>query len=273
MKTKQLLLTLLAFLLPLSSLADVWQDPETKVNYEYTVGKREASVKAGKLYIAGSPDVVGDINLLSKISIEGNEYTVTSIGKYAFYNRDKMTSVNIPEGITSIRDYAFDGCDNLTNVIIPSSVDSTEFGAFYECTGLRDVTLSEGITYIGNLTFGDCTSLASITIPESVISIGGQAFRRCNFTTVKIPQNVTSIGENPFNGCPLVNIFVDEKNTNFDSRNNCNAIIKTSSNALICGCRTTDIPSSVYRIDDLAFSRCKGLTSIVILNFNLICND
>lgn len=46
MKTNQLLLTLLAVLLPLTSWANVWQDPETKVNYEYTVGKSEASVKA-----------------------------------------------------------------------------------------------------------------------------------------------------------------------------------------------------------------------------------
>ena len=47
MKTKQLLLILLSALLPLAAWADIWQDPETKVNYEYTVGKSEASVAAG----------------------------------------------------------------------------------------------------------------------------------------------------------------------------------------------------------------------------------
>lgn len=52
MKTKQLLLVVLATLLPLSSFADVWQDPETKVNYEYTPGSGVAKVKAGENDIA-----------------------------------------------------------------------------------------------------------------------------------------------------------------------------------------------------------------------------
>ena len=62
MKTKQILLTLLAILLPLTSWADEWQDPETKVWYTYTVGKNEASVRAGdNYYNLGSPNVSGNI--------------------------------------------------------------------------------------------------------------------------------------------------------------------------------------------------------------------
>ena len=42
------LLPLLATLLiPIAAWADVWQDPETKVNYEYTLGQSEAGVKKG----------------------------------------------------------------------------------------------------------------------------------------------------------------------------------------------------------------------------------
>ncbi|MBQ6209968.1 MAG: leucine-rich repeat protein, partial [Prevotella sp.] len=52
----------------------------------------------------------------------------------------------------------------------------------------------------------------------------------------------------------------------YDSRNNCNAIIETSTNTLISGCKNTSIPNSVTTIGDGAFHGCSGLTSITIPN-------
>ena len=70
-----------------------------------------------------------------------------------------------------------------------------------------------------------------------------------------------------FGGCSgLTSILVDENNKIYDSRDNCNAIIKTATNALIVGCMNTKIPDSVTSIGDCAFSGCTGLTSIVIPN-------
>lgn len=50
----------------------------------------------------------------------------------------------------------------------------------------------------------------------------------------------------------------------FDSRENCNAIIETSTNTLITGCKTTIIPESVTCIGDHAFWYCRSLQSINI---------
>ena len=50
----------------------------------------------------------------------------------------------------------------------------------------------------------------------------------------------------------------------YDSRNDCNAIIKTSDNTLVVGCKNTIIPSSVTSLGDWAFFGCSGLTSITI---------
>ncbi|MBP5560644.1 MAG: leucine-rich repeat protein, partial [Muribaculaceae bacterium] len=55
-------------------------------------------------------------------------------------------------------------------------------------------------------------------------------------------------------------------NTVYDSRNNCNAIIKTASNTLFVGCQNTVIPNSVTSIGCYAFFRCSGLTSVTIPN-------
>ena len=85
---------------------------------------------------------------------------------------------------------------------------------------------------------------------------------------------MTSIGYSAFEHCNhLTSITVDARNTHYDSRNNCNAIIATASNTLIVGCQNTIIPDSVTRIGDWAFASCSGLTSITIPNSVTIIGD
>ena len=52
----------------------------------------------------------------------------------------------------------------------------------------------------------------------------------------------------------------------YDSRDNCNAIIETTTNTLLAGCQKTIIPNDVTSIGDGAFVYCSGLTSITIPN-------
>ena len=74
----------------------------------------------------------------------------------------------------------------------------------------------------------------------------------------------TSIGNNAFNYCQsLSSISVAEDNPVFDSRNNCNAIIETSSNSLLIGCNSTVIPEDVTSISPMAFLG-SGLEEITI---------
>ena len=59
---------------------------------------------------------------------------------------------------------------------------------------------------------------------------------------------------------------MDEGNTKYDSRDNCNAIIETETNTLIFGCKSTVIPDGVTSIGKSAFRICSGLTSVTIPN-------
>lgn len=110
-----------------------------------------------------------------------------------------------------------------------------------------------------------CDTLDAVDLPCGLLSIGDYAFFGSSVASVTIPSEVKYIGVSAFNFCPnLTSLKVDERNPIFDSRNDCNAIIRTSDDRLVYGCRTTVIPQSVRSIDEYAFCGCEGLGQLVL---------
>ena len=256
---KKFILTLLAFVLSLTSWA------QTKINgiyYELDASSKTASVTSG------DDKYSGEVTIPSTVSYEDVTYSVTSIGNYAFSSCSGLISVTIPNSVTSIGNYAFFCCSGLISVTIPNSVTSIGHDAFWRCSGLMSVIIPNSLKIIEYDAFEECSSLTSIEIPNSVTSIESSAFSSCtSLTSITIGNSVTSIGINPFSSCSsLTSITVDAGNSVYDSRENCNAIIETSSNTLVVGCKKSTIPNSVTGIGEDAFSGCFGLTSIILPN-------
>ena len=122
------------------------------------------------------------------------------------------------------------------------------------------------VTKIGSYAFYYCSNLTFVSIPNTVKTIGDHAFYVCSgLTSLHISANVTSIEDRAFAYCSgLESIEVEAGNKVYDSRNNCNALVKTNTNTLLIGCKNTEIPSSVKVIAEGAFRGCTELTNIEI---------
>ncbi len=190
--------------------------------------------------------------------------TLESIGENAF-EYCHIKTVNIPESVTSIGVGAFENCELLTTVNIPKGVKKLEDYTFRFCQSLKTITLQEGLQSIGTRVFRGCPELNVINMPESLISIDKEAFYESGITSLYIPKNVSSIGIGIAYYCSkLAEIKVDPKNTIFDSRDNCNGIIETTSNELVLGCQNTVIPNTVTSMSGYAFENCVALKSLKI---------
>lgn len=130
---------------------------------------------------------------------------------------------------------------------------------------LRSIVLPKSFISIGGYAFGSQSYMTSITMQDGLQEIKDKAFLYCEkLTNVIIPNSVVDISNNAFGFCRNLNqILVDEKNPIYDSKEDCNAIIKTKTNELIVGCNNTQIPNSVKSIGDNAFFG-SGIKSIVI---------
>ena len=139
----------------------------------------------------------GSISVPETVTNNGTEYSVTTIGEYAFKG-STVTSVSMPESITSIGTSAFSVCKNLESVALPESLTTLGSHAFYFCKSLKAVKIPSGVTAILGSCFSECSSLESVIIPEGVTTIGQYAFFGCNLKELTLPSTVTMIGSSAF---------------------------------------------------------------------------
>ena len=268
----------------------------------------------GNVVTPYATDVFG-ANIISNEYVDGRgvitfDRNVTSIGNLAFYSQKTLESITIPNSVAEIGPSAFQFCSSLSSVIIPDSVIQIGRLAFYACGGLVEIILGKSVLSIGEQTFDSCTNLTSVLFSDSLVSIGEKAFwnctrltsidlpnsleridsyafRRCSsLTSMFIPASVKTIGQGVLTETNVLSLSVSQDNPNYDSREDCNAIIESSTNTLISGCKNTIIPNSIKTIgvgafayvkiatinlpnaieiiDDYAFQYCSTLSSIVL---------
>lgn len=216
------------------------------------------TVKEGHLAVSGYDEsgFKGVANIVSSIIYKGNFYEVLEISDEAFNNCDGLISVSIPTCVTKIGSYAFGGCYNLT------SMDIKDLSAW--CKISFDNYASNPLLFVHHL-YVKGKEVKELIIPSDITKINSYTFTGCSYlNSIRIHKNVTSVGA-AFSYCGgLTSITVEEGNSNYDSRDNCNAIIQKSTNTLVTGCSKTIIPNDIKSIASDAFKGCEGLESLTI---------
>ena len=233
---KKSLLLLLSVLSVLSAVADEYTDPATKVVYSYEPVSGVAKVKDGK-------DAVGEVAILERFTVGGQEYVVNFIDHGAFEHNERTTAV-----------------------VFPPTVNEISSNAFYGCSSLMSVFFSEGLEHIGGQAFAECP-LTSLEFPEGLTRIYWAAFSNCHkLKSIKIPSTLVTIDRSAFVCCDsLKAITIDENNGRYDSRDGINAIITRGWGTLLIGCGSTVIPSTVKAIGDEAFWCCTSLKGELVI--------
>ncbi|MBE5923850.1 MAG: hypothetical protein E7271_05195 [Lachnospiraceae bacterium] len=101
-----------------------------QVGYEVEGGKLWFDITTGE--ITWAQETV--TSAVIPETIEG--VTVQSIGEWAFYNHEGLTSVTLPDTVTIIKKGAFYGCSSLESITIPKGVTTIEKNAFKYCSSL-----------------------------------------------------------------------------------------------------------------------------------------
>lgn len=159
--------------------------------------------------------------LAYKLSNDGTYYSVVGLGECA------DTHIVIPAvyeslPVKEIAERAFYNKNDISSVVIPDSVMSIGREAFYACHGLVRAEIGNGVTEIKEYAFTSCEGLTTVVIGESVSSIGEMAFRTNSICKVINNSDlVLSFGLSEFgNIAEKAVVLVDrEGNTSYKNTN------------------------------------------------------
>lgn len=178
------------------------------------------------------------------IELEDSSSNPMCYAKNLYIDGQKLTELNIPEGITEIPEFAFCGNDDIVKVKIPNTVTS-----------------------IGQRAFSGCSSLEEVSIPASVKDIWTDAFNSSNIKSVYITDlaawcgiKFSGKGSNPLteadqlyvNNKPVKNLVIPEG-------------VKSISKFAFYSCWEFDsviLPDSLEKLGNFAFGECNKITSI-----------
>lgn len=155
------------------------------------------------------------------------------------------------------------GCGN---TVIPRETERIESIAFSDNELLDSIDIPENVKQIGYRAFLCCKNLKSVTFHEGLEKIGKEAFRECTkLEEIYIPSTVKEIGKAPFRETGNIQkIVVDKNNENYNSGDNCNVLIDSTTDHLIAGSNNAFIPYGVTVIEEFAFYNCTTLQEIEI---------
>lgn len=186
---------------------------------------------------------------MSKFDKGGSAYVVRPYIKDGYY-----TDGTLYYEIDKTEAILIGTADKVREIVIPDVVGINEVD--YPLTKIQNLGVFDKYEYETTKRPRDNESLTSLVIGGNVKSWGETVFFKDYYVNY-------SDGEDLARRFPhLENIYVKAGNPCYDSRNNCNAIIKSETRELILGGKNTAVPEGVEKIGASAFRDCEGLRDI-----------
>lgn len=115
------------------------------------------------------------------ITVQGAMQDYTSARETPWFSdRADIRKIVVQNGVTSIGDYAFYGCENVTSVTLPGTVTQIGKLAFYGCKGLTSLDLPESVAVVEDYAFAKASGLKTITFHGSAPLFGAGIFADVN---------------------------------------------------------------------------------------------
>lgn len=192
-------------------------DGQDKIRSIFEVGDAKYAVAAFNSVQLVAISATGDFSVPEKVTYQGNDYTVISIGsiKDGLYNLEGIdcvaTSITIPKTVKVIWRNALK-CHTLSAVTVDSEnklfksvgnivYDPTMTTVVAVPGGISSVSLASTVTEIGEWAFAYCSRLLKMTVPENVTRIGNYAFYCSGITQITLTKNIIGIGDVAFGSC------------------------------------------------------------------------
>lgn len=150
----------------------------------------------GTAWVKNGKKAQGDVTILSKIEVDGKEYTVVGINTRAFSSNESITSVTLPDNLKYINEGAFSYCSNLENINnIPKHIENLgEKGAvFSETKFLTNGIKNEFFVFSDWLIeYTPQGKTAKVTVPEGIFGIAAYALTDAD-NTVVLPKSLRAV--------------------------------------------------------------------------------
>ena len=156
----------------------------------------------GTAWVKDGTKAQGNVTILSKIEVDGKEYTVVGIDYNAFYSNESITSITLPDNLKYINYGAFSYCWNLENINnIPKHIENLgEKGAVFSGTKFLDNGIKNEFFVFSDwlIKYTPQGETAKVTVPEGIFGISADALTYAD-NTVVLPKSLRAASVLAFN--------------------------------------------------------------------------
>lgn len=145
----------------------------------------------GTAWVKNGTKAQGDVTILSKIEVDGKEYTVVGINTNAFSSNRSITSVTLPDNLKYMNYGAFSYCWDLENINnIPKHIENLGEAVFSGTKFLDNGIKNEFFVFSDWLIkYTPQGETAKVTVPEGIFGISAYALTDAD-NTVVLPKSL-----------------------------------------------------------------------------------